>query len=54
MKRQQLEPMKPKTSLGRKPYSTPLLEEWGTIEDLTQGTGLGGDDFPKKGGSRPV
>ena len=54
MMRQQSEPMKLKTSLERKPYSTPVLEEWGTIQDLTQGAGVGGNDFPKKGGSRPV
>ena len=54
MKRQQPETMKPKTSLKRAPYSTPLLEEWGTIQDLTQGIGGGGNDFPKKGGSRPL
>jgi hypothetical protein len=54
MKRQQSEPMKAKTSLERKPYSTPLLEDWGTIQDLTQGLGGGGNDLPKKGGSRPL
>lgn len=50
----QPETMKPDTSLERKPYSTPLLEEWGTIQDLTQGFGVGLNDLPKKGGSRPV
>lgn len=38
----------------KKTYVSPELQEWGSIQDLTQGTGVGGQDFPKKGGSRPV
>ncbi len=38
----------------KKDYVSPELQEWGSIQDLTQGNGVGGQDFPKKGGSRPV
>jgi len=39
---------------GRKPYTSPELQEWGSIQDLTQGILQGIQDFPKKGGSRPA
>ncbi len=38
----------------KKTYVSPELQDWGSIQDLTQGLGVGGQDFPKKGGSRPV
>ncbi len=54
MKLLQQEPMKPEAPRERRPYSSPELQEWGSIQDLTQGTAVlfGNNDFPKKGGSR--
>lgn len=37
----------------RKPYSSPQLQEWGSIQELTQGPTFTHTDFPK-GGSRPT
>ncbi len=37
----------------RKPYTSPQLQEWGSIQDLTQGPTFTFTDFPK-GGSRPT
>lgn len=37
----------------RKPYSSPRLQEWGSIHELTQGPTFTHTDFPK-GGSRPT
>lgn len=39
---------------GRKPYTSPELQGWGSIQDLTQGILQGKQDFPIKGGSRPA
>ncbi len=36
----------------RKPYSSPQLQEWGSIQDLTLGPTFLPTDMPK-GGSRP-
>jgi len=44
----------PEVPLRRKPYTSPELQEWGSIQDLTQGSGLDLQDFPLKGGSRPT
>lgn len=38
---------------SRKPYSSPRLQEWGSIQELTQGPTFTHTDFPK-GGSRPA
>lgn len=39
----------------KRPYSSPELQEWGSIQDLTQGgVVFGKGDFPLKGGSRPT
>jgi hypothetical protein len=39
----------------KKTYVSPELQDWGSIQDLTQGLGLGGQDIHKnKGGSRPT
>jgi hypothetical protein len=35
-------------------YESPLLVEWGSIADLTQGALAGKADFPVKGGTRGV
>jgi hypothetical protein len=43
----------PKGEVRRKPYSSPQLQEWGSIRDLTQGPTFTFTDFPK-GGSRPT
>jgi len=37
----------------KKTYLSPEVQDWGSIQDLTQGAGFG-TDFPKKGGSRPA
>lgn len=53
MKLLQQEPMEPEAPRERRPYSPPELQEWGSIQDLTQGgVVFGNNDFPKKGGSR--
>ena len=44
---------KPKGGTARKPYSSPQLQEWGSLQDLTQGPTFTHTDFPK-GGSRPT
>lgn len=42
-------------NLRRKPYTSPELQEWGSIQDLTRGGNtIGETDFPAKGGSEPV
>ncbi len=39
----------------RRPYTSPELQEWGSIQELTQGGNTSGEnDLPKKGGSEPV
>jgi hypothetical protein len=39
----------------KKAYQSPELQEWGSIQELTQGGDtLGKNDFPKKNGSRPT
>jgi hypothetical protein len=43
----------PKEDSVRKPYTSPQLREWGSIQDLTQGPTFTFTDFPK-GGSRPT
>lgn len=44
---------RPKDRILRKPYSSPQLQEWGSIHELTQGPTFTHTDFPK-GGSRPA
>lgn len=40
---------------GRRLYTSPELQEWGSILELTQGGNtLGKNDFPKKNGSQPA
>ena len=38
----------------RKPYKQPELMAWGTIIELTKGTGTQFQDFPGPGGSGPT
>ena len=53
MKLAQRELTKSEIPRERRPYSSPELQEWGSIQDLTQGSVFfGSNDFPKKGGSR--
>ncbi|MFP5288846.1 MAG: lasso RiPP family leader peptide-containing protein [Thermoanaerobaculia bacterium] len=51
--RADLQPENPKARAIRKPYSPPQLQEWGSIQELTQGPTFTHTDFPK-GGSRPT
>lgn len=40
--------------LEKKPYTSPELQEWGSIVDLTQGATFLFNDMPLRGGSRPT
>lgn len=37
---------------SRKAYTSPEIQDWGSITDLTRGLKLGLEDFPIEGGSR--
>jgi hypothetical protein len=41
----------PQPAAPRKPYASPRLQEWGSVTELTRGTGAGFSDAGFQGGS---